>query len=70
MESLELPIVLCHMGLAVGESLKSRPNNGLAFLETGVLFQLGLRLAGDRFRGVGERGYRGGVLYCEPGVGV
>ena len=28
-----------------------------------------LFVAGDTFRGVGERGYRGGVRYCVPGVG-
>ena len=56
------------MGLTEGESLPSRPSEGLPFLDMGVLKLLPLRLAGERFRGVGERGYRGGVMYSVPGV--
>lgn len=34
----------------------------------GVLYVLVLLVAGEMFRGVGEWGYRGGVMYCVPGV--
>ena len=58
------PLLFCHSGLEKGVSLL----RGLALRDRGVPYNPPLP-AGETLRGVGDSAYRGGVIYCVPGVG-
>ena len=64
--SRELPTAFCHIGLAEGEYGEPLPclPNGLSFRDRGE-FEL---LLSEPVRGVGDRGYLGGVMYWVVGV--
>lgn len=69
--SCDPPTTFCHSetGAGVeGDAKSCIPTKGLPFRDRGEAALLPLRLPDNLLRGVEDRGYRGGVLYCVFGV--